>query len=275
MTWVPGKQYSGAVTVAKAVVGGIGVGSVGIVLGWLIDAITTGDFSLSAEQSAALTAVAAAAWIAVKNFAKVKLGWNWIPALLCLALLSSCNTVGPAISGKTKIETSFSDVLGPDGSQNTQYNQKLEAPAGVEAKDLASMTYDWSPDGGGNIAVSTDSNANTMGQAELLKAAFDANTRQIDMLFQALLGLGNLASPLIGQKIGTDAAARATEENNQALLRAQIIELLRDPEVLRTINRARPERPTPMETAPTPLEDVPANEPPRLPSGVTLPELGP
>lgn len=296
------KQYSGAVTVAKAIVGGVGVGSVGILANWLIDALTTGDFALNAEQAAAMTALAAAIWVAAKNYAKVKLGWNWIPAILCVAMLSSCNTVGPAISGKTEINTQFSDVLGPDGSQNTQYHQTLKAPAGVEVKDLASMTYDWDGDGSGNIAVSSDRSADTMGQAELLKAAFEANSRQVDMLFQALLGLGNLASPLIGQKIGVDAAARATEENNQALLRAQLIELLRDPQVLNAIRSVRPARPAPPEppavtppsaqppvlpalpapapepeppSAPTPLEDATPGpvegNPPRLPGGIPLP----
>jgi len=73
------KQYAPAVTLVKGIVGGMGIGSVGILIAWVLDAATTGNFEMNAAQSAALAAVAGAVWVAAKNFAKVKLGWNWLP----------------------------------------------------------------------------------------------------------------------------------------------------------------------------------------------------
>ena len=73
------QKYVPAVTFVKGIVGGMGIGSVGIIIAWALDAATTGNFEMSAAQSAALAAVAGAVWIAVKNYAKVKLGWNWLP----------------------------------------------------------------------------------------------------------------------------------------------------------------------------------------------------
>lgn len=254
-------NYSWAVTLIKGLVAGGGTTGAAAIVQWVLDGITTSDWSMKPETQGIVVSLisggAAALWVMFKNYAKQK--WGWIlPVLVCAIALSSCNTVGPAISGKTEIETSFVDTINPDGSQNTQYNQKLKAPAGVEAKDLASMTYDWNEDGSGNIAVSSDRSADTMGQAELLKAAFEANNAQINMLFGALIQAAGIASPLIGQKLDLDAAAKAQESVNDAALTARIAEI-----VEKALDRKlKPKAAT--TPADSPLVDVP----------VTLPEVG-
>ncbi|MCC6797697.1 MAG: hypothetical protein IT366_21470 [Candidatus Hydrogenedentes bacterium] len=252
-----GTQYSWVVTLLKGLVAGGGTTGVSAIVQWILDGTTTGDWSMKPETQgiviSLISGAAAALWVMFKNVAKQKWGWV-LPALLCVAMLQGCATWSP-----TEIETTFSDVLGPDGSQNTQYNQKLKAPAGVEAKDLASMTYQWMPDGSGAIAVSSDRSADTMGQAELLKAAFESNNAQVQMLTQSLLGLAGLAVPGIEKKIDYDAAAGAARSQNDAVLRGQILDLLRDPEVLKALGRVRAPRPA----AP------PADSP-----GADLPEVG-
>lgn len=239
-------NYSWAVTLLKGLVAGSGTTGVSAVLLWILDGVNTGDWSMKPETQgiviSLLTGAAAALWTMFKNYAKQKWGWV-LPVLVCAIALQGCATWSPAVGGKTEIETTFSDVLGPDGTQNTQYSQKLKAPAGVEAKDLASMTYQWQPDGSGAIAVSSDRSADTMGQAELLKAAFESNNAQVQMLTQSLLGLAGLAVPGIEKKIDYDAAAGAARSQNDAVLRGQILDLLRDPEVLKALGRVRAPKP--------------------------------
>lgn len=253
-------NYSWAVTLLKGLVAGSGTTGVSAVLLWILDGVNTGDWSMKPETQgiviSLLNGAAAALWTMFKNYAKQKWGWV-LPVLVCAVALSSCNTVGPAISGKTEIETKFSDVVGPGETQNTQYYQKLKAPAGVEVKDLASMSYVWE-DGKGNIAVSSDRSADTMGQAELLKSAFEANNAQINMLFGALIQAAGIASPLIGQKLDLDAVDKARDDANSAARDQQILKFLDD------LSRRLSKLEKPAKPADSPLVDVP----------VTLPEVG-
>lgn len=213
----------------KGGVGGVGGGALGAIMAWVIRVWNGGDSTLDPPEAAAFGAVLGWILLQGKNLLKQSnFGFaKYIPVLVCVIALSSCNTVGPAISGKTEIETKFSDVVGPGETQNTQYYQKLKAPAGVEVKDLASMSYVWE-DGKGNIAVSSDRSADTMGQAELLKSAFEANNAQINMLFGALIQAAGIASPLIGQKLDLDATDKARDDANSAARDAKILKSLDD-----------------------------------------------
>lgn len=232
--------YDWSITLKKAglwLLAGIGAGAVASPLSDLAQyilagALSGGTFGESETAKNALwllfTGGLTALVAGFKNWWK-NAGVKLIPCLIIGAALfgaSGCATMVPAVGGKTEIETSFTDTIGPDGVQNTQYNQKLKAPAGVEAKDLASMTYDWNADQSGGIAVSSDRSADTMGQAELLKAAFEANNAQINMLFGALIQAAGIASPLIGQKIDLDAAQRATDRQNDAALDQRIADIV-------------------------------------------------
>jgi hypothetical protein len=246
----------------KGGVGGVGGGALGAIMAWVIRVWNGGDSTLDPSEAAAFGAVLGWILLQGKNLIKQSnLGLaKYIPVLVCAVALSSCNTVGPAISGKTEIETSFTDTIGPDGVQNTQYNQKLKAPAGVEAKDLASMTYDWNADQSGSIAVSSDRSADTMGQAELLKAAFEANSQQINMLFGALIQAAGIASPLIGQKLDLDATDKARDDANSAARFDQAIKLMENiSKRLADIEAAKPKPAAP--PVDTPLVDLPVVQP--------------
>lgn len=250
------KTYSGAVSVIKGVVAAFGTGGVAILAAWLLDAMQTGDFTLSPEQAAALAAVCGAAFVAAKNFLKVKLGWNWIPIIVAGVMLSSCASMTPALAGKTKVNTEFRDTLTADSAQDTYYKQTIEAPAGVEVKDLSSMGYDWTPDGGGKIAISQDRGANTTAQADALVQVNAAQMQLIGQMMEQIVSLAGIAAPLVGGKISADASLDQARETNRALVRGQLIELLRDPEVLRSLRGTRPPRvpePTP---EPTPADNV-------------------
>ena len=65
----------------------------------------------------------------------------------------------------------------------------------------------------------------------------------IGKLMDQIVALAGIASPLIGGKISADASNASAEIANQAVLRGQLIELLKDPDVLRAIRRVRPEKP--------------------------------
>lgn len=252
------KQYSVAVTVVKGLVAAFGTGGLAILAAWLIDAVQTGDFTMSPEQSAAFAAMCGAAFVALKNFLKVKLGWNWIPVLAVAALIGAqgCASMTPALAGKTKVQTEFSDVLTAEGGQDTHYNQTISAPAGVEVKDLSSMGYDWSPDGGGNISISQNRGANTTAQSDALVQVNAAQMQLIGQMMEQIVALAGIAAPLVGGKIAADADLGQAREANKALVRGQLIELLRDPEVLRALRGARPPRKPEPTPEPTPADDV-------------------
>ena len=231
-------QYSVLTTILKGVFGAGASGTAGVLILWAYNGFATNDWTVTPEASIAIAAAAAAVWAVAKNWFKnyVVPKMDRIKFMKMLAIGGACGlmigaqgcaTMVPAVGGKTEIETTFSDVVGPDGVQNTQYNQKLKAPAGVEAKDLASMTYDWNPDQSGSISVSSDRSADTMGQAELLKSAFEANNAQVNMLMQALIGLGGLAQPLIGQKMQSDSLNQSAELANKAQLQSMIVDIVK------------------------------------------------
>lgn len=225
-----GVQYSWVVTLLKGLVAGGGTTGVSAIVQWVLDGTTTGDWSMKPETQgiviSLISGAAAALWVMFKNVAKQKWGWV-LPVLLCAVALQGCATWSPAVGGKTEIETTFSDVLGPDGSQNTQYKQILHAPAGVEAKDLASMSYQWQPDGSGAIAVSSSPNANTVQQGPLLEKAMASDDARLNFLIQGLAQLSGIWSPVVGQGLMNDAANDQAKAVNRAALQSLIADIVK------------------------------------------------
>jgi len=85
--------------------------------------------------------------------------------------------------GKTHYNVEFTDTT---EDQDTVYKMNIKAPAGVDISSVAGMTYDWRPDGSGNIAVSNDSTINTEVQAATL---LEINRQQAEALNKALSAL--------------------------------------------------------------------------------------
>jgi hypothetical protein len=112
-----------------------------------------------------------------------------IIAALVLSTLSGCVSMTPALAGKTHYEMRFVDTLTPvegEAGQNTEFTVKVDAPAGVDITNLASMDYDWNPDNSGSIAVAGDTAADTTAQAAALVEVGAQQAQAFTGLIQAL-----------------------------------------------------------------------------------------
>lgn len=87
------------------------------------------------------------------------------------------------MAGKTHYNVEFTDTT---LDQNTQYKMNIKAPAGVDLASVTGMTYDWQPDGSGNISVSNDSTVNTQAQAEALVKINEQQTMILGETVKAL-----------------------------------------------------------------------------------------
>ena len=92
-----------------------------------------------------------------------------IAVLAAFSALGGCMSMTPALGGKTHIDAEFTESLGPDGinPDTTGFKYSVDAPAGVEITDIAGFEYQWDSEGG-RIAVNSDNNINTQGQAAAL-----------------------------------------------------------------------------------------------------------
>lgn len=101
-----------------------------------------------------------------------------ILALIIIAVsFAGCLTAPPGLGGKTKYSMQFNDtvseikddtgvVVAP--GQDTNFSVNISAAAGVDVKDLASMSYLVKPDGTVDISVASDTSADTTAQAQAL-----------------------------------------------------------------------------------------------------------
>lgn len=147
-----------------------------------------------------------------------------IIAVLSIAALAISGCVGmtPALAGKTKITTEFRDIATADNATDTHYSQSIVAPAGVDAKELNSFSYDWD-EKTGKITVSQDRNVNTLGQAEALIQVNAQQTQLINSLTQALI---SAAAPIVGTKVQGDVQNQAASIANRAQLQALIADMV-------------------------------------------------
>lgn len=269
------QKYVPAVTVVKGIVGGMGIGSVGILIAWALDAATTGNFEMTAVQSAALAAVAGAVWVAVKNFAKVKLGWNWLPVLACVAMLQGCVTAGggkgkmdePAILNTT-IETQQPATIDPVTGAiipGERYYAKIEKslPAGTDLEGQDNLHFGIAEDGYWDITLGQNAGYSSQGQMQGLIEYSKVNAQlQRDQQAQAwgsIMPFLSLIAPeaaaLIGKRMDLGAVDDARDDANKAQRDTQILQFLEG--LSKRLSKL--EKP-----ADSPLVDVP----------VTLPEVG-
>jgi len=97
----------------------------------------------------------------------------------------------PSVMGKTQYNVEFSDVT---EDQNTQYKMNIKAPAGVDLASVTGMTYNWQPDGSGNISVSNDNVINTETQAVMLT---EINAQQTQALLQSMQMMQSILVPFL------------------------------------------------------------------------------
>ena len=233
------QKFSVITMLLKGVLGGIGGGAYGALIQWVLDGIQTGNWAMSADaQSLAITLIVSAATaihVMVKNAwsnrdklktTKVS-GGLWIAIFATSLLVQGCNTMTPALAGKTNLTTTFSDVVTPDGGQNTQYQQTVKAPAGVQLENIASMGYKWNPDGSGDIAIASAPKADTQGQADALVQVNAQQMELIGKMMEQIVALAGIASPLVGGKITADATAQAAAIANKAQLQALVADIVK------------------------------------------------
>jgi uncharacterized protein YceK len=116
-----------------------------------------------------------------------------IALFLCATLaLSGCATTLPAVGGKTHYNVEFSDVT---ADQATNYKMDIKAPAGVELATVTGMTYNWTPDGSGNISVSERGNVDTSGQAALIA---EVSRQQMEAFKAGMDATLKALAPLLG-----------------------------------------------------------------------------
>lgn len=223
---------------------------------WVTHGKATGDWTPPADLQTALMSLLAGAmaalWAAGKNWSKNHPASPFAKlfgAVLLVVLLQGCATATPALAGKTNLTTKFSDVVTPDGGQNTQYEQTVKAPAGVQLENIASMGYKWNPDGSGDIAIASAPKADTQGQADAL---VQVSKMQAELIGQLMTALIQAASPLVGQKISADAASDAASAANRAQLQALIAEAVKE-----AMQQAKPKAVKVPKVVPTPLVDDP------------------
>lgn len=204
------------------------------VIMWLVQAIQTHNFNPTEDVKmvavTAVSALVAGALVALRNYLKNYWGWDisaWFGVLLVCALLSGCAGMTPALAGKTNLTTTFSDVVTPDGGQNTQYQQTVKAPAGVQLENIASMGYKWNPDGSGDIAIASAPKADTQGQADALVQVNAQQMELIGKMMEQIVALAGIASPLVGGKITADATAQAAAIANKAQLQALVADIVK------------------------------------------------
>ena len=133
------------------------------------------DGALFYVSSVFLIPLMARAMAHVRGWGKKVLGM--ICVLLCASLvMSGCMTL-PAVGGKTKADTTFEDTVQPvvDGNgvvtspgQTTKYTRRVELPAGVELAGNDGMSYNWTGEGAGGIAINQAGNAASTGQAAMI-----------------------------------------------------------------------------------------------------------
>ncbi len=220
------KQYSASTMAIKGLSSAMIVG----LIAWIVNAISTGDWTPTEDVKATVTIIATAVisglyvafrnWL--KNYAGVDLG-AWFGLFVAVCFLSSCASMTPALGGKTKVETNFRDFVTAEGGQDTTYSQTISAPAGVEVKELSSMNYDWTGEGAGKIGISQDRGANTLGQAEAL---IQVNAQQTQLINSLVTAIVQTAAPIVGMKVQGDVQNQAASIANRAQLQALIADMV-------------------------------------------------
>ena len=176
--------------------------------------LAMGDANIAAFVAAIIVAVLNV-W---KHRAKLGNGMSNFGLLLAMGavaplMFAGCATWTPAVGGKTRAETAFSDSVLPDGTQTTTYNRKVELPAGVDLAGADSMTYNWTEAGGGNIAINGDGTASTQGQAAMLPQVAAIQAQSIADALGALRDLTAILAPLVGAHIEAQANRPPAEPN--------------------------------------------------------------
>ena len=139
-----------------------------------------------------------------KPHGKCKEALRKLAGLAVLALVGlvagGCMLSTPAIGGKTKLALNFMDTT---EEQQTVFEVKASAPAGVDMDQVAAMFYEWKNDGSGELSVNSSAALDSTVQAELLARVAELTTEQ---RMQLAGKLGDMLTPLmtaLGVKIST------------------------------------------------------------------------
>jgi len=267
-----GVQYSFVVTLMKGLVAGAGGGLVGALLTWIVDGVSTGDWSMKPEtQGLLITAISAGAaslWVMLKNYLKQK--WGLIlPLLVCAVALQGCaglglpNTLSKPVEHETKLNITQPPTMNPDGTlvqgETTEYYKKWRGGAGVESTKSDNLRMGIDKDGNWYVEQGEASQLSTQGQVQGIVEGMQLNLQAI-MAGYALGSQGiNVAAPLIGQKLQFDADDKARDDANSAARDAQVLQFL--DQLSKRLSKIESAQPKP--AAP------PADSP-----GVDLPEVG-
>jgi len=277
-----GVQYSFVVTLMKGLVAGAGGGLVGALLTWIVDGVSTGDWSMKPEtQGLLITAISAGAaslWVMLKNYLKQK--WGLIlPLLVCAVALQGCMTAGtgtPLAFGKpAKMSTEIKTQMPPEVDPVTgalipgeSYYAKIEKelPAGTDLEGQDNLHFGIGAGGDWDITLGQAAGYSSQGQAQGLLEFSKVNAQlQRDQQAQAwgsimpfLSLLAPEAASLISKKMDLGAVDAARDDANKANRDAQILQFLEG------LSKRLSKLEKPVKPADSPLVDVP----------VTLPEVG-
>jgi len=128
----------------------------------------------------------------------------------------------------TKLDLKFRDEIPPtydregnviESGQVTEFSNKSRVPAGVEVHDIVALRYEWNPDYSGEISISKDNEADTLGQADLLNAVA---TVQTQLVLEKLSNALDTLSPLLAV-LGEQRTTRSTSEDTSETLRLRML----------------------------------------------------
>lgn len=266
--------FSWKTMLTKAGVNATATAVIFAVVGYISHGRATNDWAVTPDLQSVINmgiaAGMAALWAAGRNWAKnhpsspLSRVFMTVAVVVAGICLQGCASMTPALAGKTNLSTEFRDVVNADGTQDTHYSQTVKAPAGVDLKNIASMQYNWDGQGAGNVAVASEPQANTQGQADALVKVNQQQMDLISKLMEQIVALAGIASPLVGGKITADAAQGQTDAVNKAALQQGILQALQNPEVLKAIKQATSPR-----VVKTPKVETPSVATPE--PGMTLP----
>lgn len=116
-------------------------------------------------------------------------------SVLGLVLLTAgCAQFG--LGGKTKFHVSFSEDAmfagEEDDGESAQFIVDVEAPAGVELKEIVAFEWQWNADGSGTLTINTDKDLNTTAQAAAIIEVTQAQA-------QAAASIAESAASVAGQ----------------------------------------------------------------------------
>ncbi len=152
--------------------------------------------------------------------------WLMAGAVGVLACLQGCATSMPSVRGRTHYEVSFYDVVPPtaavqetvfeDGTvspavaatpgQDTRFDIKIIAPAGVNISEIANMAYIFEE----SVSVNSESIVSTQGQADMIPVA-TAVDADIIATIAATVAQVAIEAALPGYLASTAAGVRQSE----------------------------------------------------------------